>query len=1025
MGDRTKITYSYADVPIQILDSNQDNTIYAGGFAGLLGDSSPGDGQIKFAYAKGNLVIEGKTGVHVGGFVGSVDRYTITDAYATGNVSNTGFDTRSGGFAAAVERRATIKNAYALQAQINNTGVNHATRAYAGGFAGYNDGTIESVYADVPVINVTVTGANAYRGNLVGYNFRDGKILLSTHKSTGPAVGHNVGAVPEVTQADLTAALTIGDWNLDPDAIFLRGNKAEEVDIQSKAQLYTAVLLHNDTSLDLYRLFNRTAVARPSMNKIALSVDIDLEGKQWVPFIEFSSEFDGKGHKIKGFKQETGAIETYGFFKDNYGKIANVTFVEAAITAGSNIGIVTGVNHAGATISNVGVSGTVKGADYVGGIAGKNEGIIERSSVAGAISGTGYTGGAAGENTASGTISESFSYANIEAASAQSAAGGIAGLNRGALVNVYNSGFIKAEGTNTAHAGGIAGYAAAGTISQALNHGEVVAGADGKLVRNKAYFGGIAGQKEDAATIMQSAFNKQMLKTNTAYYNAAGNRVSGEASGAAGMLSKDLAKGILPANFSALVWQAIPGFNPQLTAFAGTDQAKLSTVAIILNDKDLINRINSDFQLTQDAAAAWSAAPADIQISNNAGTLRGSLKKSGKAGITVAVGGSSRIITLNSPALQFTDTAVKPKVVSGDVNFSNEVTVVLATDELDGKIYYTLDGTEPNETSLLYLAPIVLTSTTTIKAITIAEEKEFSEILSGVWSRQVIYGGGVFIPPVVKAPELGAVIGKQSASGDGESPVVVPRNSKLKLTAPEGQIIYYTTDGSTPTKNSPQFKGELLIKGKMTIKAITDKDDRVVTINYEAENAKYEIKEDAREIKYISGYEQGLFKPDQAISRYELIDVIAPLLDMEEVSVANLFRDVSNGSQDLVAFFTSAGIIDGYPDGSFGGARGLTRAEFVVIMSRVLKLDITDSGETILSDVAGHWSEKYINAFTAAGYVDGFPDGTFQPEEQITRAQAVVVINRIIGAVKQSLSGKFTDLTPDHWAYEDIMAVVQ
>jgi hypothetical protein len=185
------------------------------------------------------------------------------------------------------------------------------------------------------------------------------------------------------------------------------------------------------------------------------------------------------------------------------------------------------------------------------------------------------------------------------------------------------------------------------------------------------------------------------------------------------------------------------------------------------------------------------------------------------------------------------------------------------------------------------------------------------------------------------------------------------------------------------------------------------------------------MKNDASEVKYISGYDQSTFKPDNAISRYELIEVIAPLLDMEEVSVGNLFSDVSDGVEDLVAFFASAGIIDGYPDGSFGGQKGLTRAEFVVVMSRVLKLNITNAGETILSDLKGHWAEKYVNAFTAAGYVNGFPDGTFQPEEEITRAQAVVVINRIIGAAKQNAPVKYNDLTPDHWAYEDIMAVVK
>ena len=161
------------------------------------------------------------------------------------------------------------------------------------------------------------------------------------------------------------------------------------------------------------------------------------------------------------------------------------------------------------------------------------------------------------------------------------------------------------------------------------------------------------------------------------------------------------------------------------------------------------------------------------------------------------------------------------------------------------------------------------------------------------------------------------------------------------------------------------------------------------------------------------------------MTRINIVEVLAPLLDMEEVSVLSTLSDAEDGDADLIAFFASAGIIDGYPDGTFGGTRELSRAEFIVIMSRVLKLDLSSKGKTVLSDVKGHWSEKYVNAFTAAGYVEGFPDGTFKPESKISRAQAVVVINRIIGTKKQSLPKKFIDLSPSHWAYEEIMAVVK
>ncbi|MNN93640.1 Cellulosome-anchoring protein precursor [compost metagenome] len=74
----------------------------------------------------------------------------------------------------------------------------------------------------------------------------------------------------------------------------------------------------------------------------------------------------------------------------------------------------------------------------------------------------------------------------------------------------------------------------------------------------------------------------------------------------------------------------------------------------------------------------------------------------------------------------------------------------------------------------------------------------------------------------------------------------------------------------------------------------------------------------------------------------------------------------------------------------------------------------------------GHWAEKYVNALSKAGYVQGFPDGTFKPGAPITRAQAVVLINRIAGTKKLNVTTvRFKDLPATHWAYKDIMSAVK
>jgi hypothetical protein len=1030
-GDYTRITNSTSNVPIEINCINPDNTIYAGGFAGLLGDSDNRTGVVQWAYATGSLNVNGLTGAYVGGFAGSVDHYSISDAYASGNVQNAGFDTRSGGFAGAVERQAVISKAYAVLGTIQTSGINAATISYTGGFAGYNDGTLKSVYADVSDIAVKASGANVYKGSFIGYNFRDGKVELSSYKGSFAPIGRNIGAAEGLASKDLTAGLGLSDWSFDVDTTFLSNHGTTEAVVTNAQQLAGVVLLYNDTGLDYYRLYNRAATAKLNLAKITLASDIALNNRKWVPINRFAGELDGQGHSISGLKLRTGDAGAAGFISENEGKIHHLSFAEASVEGGESTGIAAGINRTGGTIEDVSVSGTVSGQGIVGGVAGVNEGRIAKTYASGTISSLGAekvtaAGGIAGHNKAGASITESFSYADILSASKQAAAGGIAGLQQGEIDNAYNAGRVEAQGTDEARAGGIAGLAASGTISHSLNTGEIVASVNGKLVKGKTFFGGIAGQKNSAAALIQNLFNKQMLKANYAYYDASGKGAAGQASEATGLLAEELVATKLPAQLGAAKWKAAAGFYPRLSAFNGNDASVLSTAAILLNERDSVNKIKTSFDLTADNSVKWSAKAGEALITTAYGKVKGSLSTTGSAALTAATNGKARTIVVNAAAVPYAETALAPTAAAGETSFIDKVTVKLATEELDGRIYYTLDGSEPDEYSLLYIEPIVLTATTTIKAMTVFDEKENSMIFSGLWTKKPTAGGGFgggFVPPVVTAPEISAVVGRKAADPESDAPIIVARNSKLVLTAPASQTIYYTTDGSLPTTKSLRYKGPILVTGKMTIKAITDKNDQVVTIHYEVENAKYDLKGDASSTPYMAGYASGAFKPNAALTRYELIKSLSLLLDKEDVSVGTLFSDVNASEEALVSFFSSAGVVEGYPNGTFQSERGVTRAEFVVIMSRVLKLSVTKQGAAALSDVKGHWSEKYINAFTAAGYIQGFPNGTFKPNDEISRAQAVVLINRVIGARKPSEPEMhYNDLLPSHWAYDDIMS---
>lgn len=1158
-GDNTKMTHSYADIPVQVEDSNQDNTMYTGGFAGLLGDASTQQALISDAYAKGNVTVKGITGAYTGGFAGSVDQYAITKAYASGNVHNTGFDTRSGGFAGAVERYASIHTAYALSDKVETIGINHATNAYAGGFAGYNDGKLQQVYAGVPTVTINVTGANVYRGALVGYQFRQGAVSESTYSGTLTTVGYNLGQTTAVAAVPVSDMGHVRNWSYEADTLFLTGKQEDGLIIGTAPQLAGAVLLYNvDTGLAYYKLFDRTAIDKPAFDLLTLAADIDWTGRPWTPFDRFTGVWDGAGHTISGLfiDGEVNAEQAVGFIAIHEGTLKNIRFDQPklAVTGQGRAGVAAGVTGQNAIISGIvieqadikgnGQTGAVVGSNsgaiseakvtglklessgeagglagrnlgklensqvegkltasgqytggavginegeltgleatvaiqatssaqpqYVGGIVGLNEGDLLHSQVNGMISSAAvYTGGAAGvnegdidkvavfgtisstltaseqivraggltaENRASGSISHSFSYADVSVAAAEAQAGGLTGSNEGTISYSYNSGRIEAQATSKAWAGGVAGYAAGGEMNNTVNTGEIIAAVNGKVVSGQTFYGGLAGQKADAAVIRNSVYNKQQLKNDTAYYNSAAKQTAGTNAAAQGLTAKALTASQLPEQLDAAQWTATAGFYPQLTAYAGSTMSKLSAAAVVLDAKDSINKISAAFGLTADPLLVWSADPAKAEIKQASGAVQGALKTSGSVTFKVAAGQQQRELVLHTPAVPYAETVMTPYVVSGVNNFLEKTTIALAVDEPGAKLYYTLDGTEPGEDASLYSEPIVLNKTTVLKVVAIAAEKEPSETLATTWTRyQAVYGSGGFGPVTPDKPKeqsavIGARSGQKTVSTGGEETVTIARNSKLVLTAPTGQIIYYTTDGSAPTTSSKQYTGEIIITGNMTIKAITSKDDRVVTMRYEVDNADYALKDNAAEIKYISGYSNNTFKPNASMTRYELVTALAPLIDKEEVAVANLFSDVKSSQADQVAFFTSAGIVQGYPNGTFGGDKPLTRAEFVVILSRVLHLNTSaaaDSSAPLFSDVAGHWSSSYVKAFVEAGYVKGFPDGTFRPDSQLSRAEAVVLINRITGAAKQSQPGKFTDVLPSHWAYEDIMAVVK
>ena len=173
---------------------------------------------------------------------------------------------------------------------------------------------------------------------------------------------------------------------------------------------------------------------------------------------------------------------------------------------------------------------------------------------------------------------------------------------------------------------------------------------------------------------------------------------------------------------------------------------------------------------------------------------------------------------------------------------------------------------------------------------------------------------------------------------------------------------------------------------------------------------------------YIMGYADGTFRPEAEITRAEAATAVARAANLEQGFGSVVFDDVLNHwAMGYVKTAADKEIVNGYEDGSFRPDNNITRAEFAKIIAMLTEKDISEKF-TDFSDTKGHWAERYIAALAEKGMVTGYKDNTYHPDTPITRAEAVAMINRAVSRnCAPGLTMPFTDVTPEHWAYEEIV----
>ena len=311
---------------------------------------------------------------------------------------------------------------------------------------------------------------------------------------------------------------------------------------------------------------------------------------------------------------------------------------------------------------------------------------------------------------------------------------------------------------------------------------------------------------------------------------------------------------------------------------------------------------------------------------------------------------------------------------------------------------------------------------------------------NGSWDKTPVVGskvnnGDKFIYTYDRIPSYNG-----GGSGGGGGGISTP--STVTITVVENEGSQVTPNGKVPVEVGKDKHFDIKAdEGYVIVDVIVDGESLGPVTEYDFTKVKEDHTLEVKvakmlsgdHIAYINGYPNGSVGPNKNISRSEVAAIFYRLLtdDARKLNAAKgtSFSDVKENAwyAESVATLAKMGILKGYADGTFKPDSPVSRAEFATIASRFDKLE---SGNKRFSDVAAsHWAYEAISSAAAKGWVNGYSDGTFRPENAITRAEVAKLTNAVLDRacdkdyVNENVGKltRFTDLEESFWAYYEIM----
>ena len=258
-------------------------------------------------------------------------------------------------------------------------------------------------------------------------------------------------------------------------------------------------------------------------------------------------------------------------------------------------------------------------------------------------------------------------------------------------------------------------------------------------------------------------------------------------------------------------------------------------------------------------------------------------------------------------------------------------------------------------------------------------------------------------------------------------------------------ILHYESNGGTKYEDEKYKENTVVILDKIpkrvgytftgwyADKELTDKitsvkmtSDKTVYAGWQATDVPNYLNNE-NHFAYIVGYEDGLVRPNADITRAEVAAIFFRLLkdDVRDsnLTAENAFNDVAFGLWHNKSISTMAhvGILKGRTSDTFVPNAPITRAEFAAICSRFDRSNVEIKSD--FNDISGHWVENEIRRAASLGWIQGYTDGSFKPDQNITRAEAASMINRMLHrlpeTVEDLLDGmiQWPDNQPSDWYY--------